>query len=178
MARWIELYMLGMVYLLIGLSLLLTVFLGACIGLRKRDRSVHPALKYASIAALVAVVAVAGLATIELLDIRQGWGGIFIALVLVPLAVVGAYLHQQSHLAPTDLLWAVALSWGPSFILGLIIASGVILGIGNEPRLAQTDNEEIIIGILGLVLGGVTVVASSVRLSSWVNPTVSSDTMS
>jgi len=178
MARWIELYVLKMIYLLIGLSLLLTVFLGISIGLRNKERTVHTVLKYASIVVLVAVIAVAGLATIELLGIGEGFGGLFIALVLIPLALIGAYLHNQSNPTRINLLSTIAFSWGPSFILGLIVMSGVLLGIGNELSLAQTKSQEIALGILTYILGGGTVVAISVRLSSWVNPIVSSDTVS
>jgi hypothetical protein len=175
---WTGLYVQSLLIVLLGLSILLTAFLGGCIWLRNRDRAVHPALKYASIAVLVAVISIAGLAIIELFDEGIAMAGLFAVLVLIPLAVVGAYLQQRSHLTPVNLLSTTALSWGPSFIIGAFILIGVIAGIGIELDLAQTTGQQEILRLLAVVLGGVTVVLSGVSLSSWINPLMSSETPS
>ena len=166
---------------LLGLSTLLTVFLGGCIGLRHWDRTVHPALKYASIVVLVAVIGAAGLQIVQLFDFIDHMSGLFVALVLIPvalvlipLAVVGAYLQQRSHLAPVNRLSTLALSWGPSFIIGVIMSIGI-------PELIYTveltrDMESL--RLPAVVLGGITIIASGLRLSSWINPLVSADTPS
>lgn len=171
---WIGLYVESMMVVLLGLSLLLTALLGICIGLQNRDQAVHPVLKYASIAVLVVVVAVAGLAIIELFEVGVGLAGPFIVLVFIPLAVVGAYLQQRSHMTPVNLLSTIALTWGPSFIIGVVILVGVIAVIGIQLDLANTQTQREALRLLAIVLGGVTVVASSVRLSSRIDPLVSS----
>lgn len=156
---------------LLSLSILLTVFLGGCIALRNRDRFIHPVLKYASIAVLFAVIVVAGFAVNTLFDSWIGLAGPFVVLVFLPLAVLGVYVQQRSQLTPVNLLWSIALIWGPSFIIGMLVFTILSTWIGITLGFGRTNLTEGLL-LLALLLGGGTIVAGGVRLSSWVSSLV------
>lgn len=158
---------------LLGLSTLLVLFLGGVVVVRKRNRAVPPVLTYASVGVLLAVIAVAGFAVVALYDEAASLAGLFVALVLLPLALVGGYLRRQTEVTRVNLLSTIGFAWSLPFILGVFIVFGITAGVGSELGFASTTPQQESLARLATLLGGISVLAGTFLLSSRISRLVS-----
>jgi hypothetical protein len=159
---------------LLGLTTLLALFLGGVVVVRRHNRSVPPVLKYASAGVVLMAIAVAGFAVVALYDEAAALAGLFVVIVLLPLAIGGGYLQRRTEVTRVDLLSTIGLAWSLPFIFGVFVIFGITAGVGSELGLATTAAQQESLAQLATPIGGAIVVAGAVILSPRVSRLVSS----
>lgn len=107
--------------LLYFLALLLGTFVASAGVLRRVRRRVPPYLWYVPIPALSGVVGLSALGVAVLYVTAPSVSLFVILTVLLPLAVVGAYLRHTTALARPDVLTVTAMAWSGPFLVGQVV---------------------------------------------------------
>ena len=158
---------------LLGLAAVLTLALVGVVGFRRRTGSVPNLLKYVSIAVLGGVLLVAGFGVLAMYDEAVLLAVLFLAIVFVPLAAVGIYLHYMTELTWLDALVTTGLAWSLPFVIGVGVTFGLTIGVSSVLDLAPTESQRLGVVWIAMIVGGAVVVLGSVLLGKHLSQSLS-----
>lgn len=153
---------------LAGLATLLALTLGVVVVVRRRRVTIPRGLRSLSVALLAGVVTVAGFGVVALYDEAATLAAVFLAMVAVPLAVVGIALHRRAALSRLDTIAATGLAWSLPFLLGLAVTFGGLNVVTRVFELAPAESQRLGLQWLATTVGGGVVVGSALWLSTYV----------
>lgn len=154
---------------LLGLAVFLAVCLAGVFVSRRRTGSVHGLLRYVSIALLGLVIVVAGFGVVALYDEAPPLAVLFVAIVLIPIAAVGGYLHLTTELAPIDTLATAGVAWSLPFVVGVADTVGLTTGLGSVLDLPPAGTGRRGLVWIATAIGGFVVVTGSILLGRWIS---------
>jgi len=161
---------------LLGLAAVLTLTLVGVVGFRRRTGTIPHLLKYVSIAVLGGVLLVAGFGVLAMYDEAVRLAVLFLAIVFVPLAAVGLYLHRTTKLTRLDTLVATGLAWSLPFVIGVGVTFGLTIGASSIFDLAPAESQRLRVVWIAMIAGGAVVVLGSVLLGKHVSQSLSATT--
>lgn len=152
-----------------GMAGLLGLSLAGVVVSRRRTGTVPSSLRYLPGAVVVGVILVAGFAVAALFDEVATLAAVFFATVLVPLGVVGIYLHRVTELPRRDTVATAGLAWSIPFLIGLAVTFGAPNVINRVFDLAPAESQQLGLYWMSTALGAIVVVLGALRLGKHVS---------
>lgn len=157
---------LTLVAILLGLATLLALALVGVYVIRRRSGQVPHLLTYVSVGVLLVVVLVAGFGVLALYDEAPPLAALFVAIVVLPLAVVGIFLRRSTELTRLDSLATAGWAWSLPFVVGVVVTFGLTIGVRSTFDLAPVESQRLGLIWIATAVGGLVVVLGSLGLGT------------
>lgn len=157
-----------------GMAALLSLSLAVTIAARRRTEGLPGNLRNLSIAVVLGVVLIAGFGLVALFDEAPTLAAVFLASALIPLGVVGVYLHQIAEFSRIDGVAMTGLAWSFPFLLGVAVTFGIPPTINSVFGLAPAESRELGVYWLAAGAGALVVVLGALRLGLYVSTSIQS----
>lgn len=124
----------------------------------RRTGRLPASFRYLHGAILAVVLAVAGFGVLALYDEAPAAAGVFALTVLFPILVGGFYFDRTTERSRFDVAITTFMTWGPSFLVGVVFVFGTMVGVSSIFDLAPAETRQMGIAWLASTVGGVVVV--------------------
>lgn len=150
--------------ILIGLASFALLTAAVSSVLYRRTATVPRSLRYLVVAIGVFVIGVSGFSVLALFDEAPALAGLFASITLVPLLVVAVYFERSTELTRLDLVTTTVMAWGLPFLLGIVVAFGVMIGVTSVVDLTRSEALDLGLTWIASTAGGITVVLCMIPL--------------
>jgi len=128
---------------------------------RRRTGRVPAPVRYLLALVGVAALGIGGFALLAFADEAPMLSGLFSALVVVPLLVVGGYLARTTGLAPLEAAAATAMAWALPFLVGVVVAFGTMVGVRTALGITATEARNMGIPWVAAAVAGIVVLGAA-----------------
>jgi hypothetical protein len=151
---------------LAGVAVFVALATTSCVVFFRRTSRVPQIVVYLMVAITIGVVGVAGFGILVLFDEASAAAWVFTSTVVLPFAVVGAYLARMTELPPSYVVSSTVMAWGLPFLLGIGVALGVKTGIETVSAVAPGESRQLGIPWIAAACGGLTIILAMLPLST------------
>lgn len=151
---------------LAGIAVLLGLIATLAVVLRRRSKPLPKRFHYVAIVLLIEVIGVAGFGFLWFLTEAPVAVAMLATLVLFPITAIGLRARWTTRLSRGGILTAVALAWGPSFLVGLLVFFGFTRAIEAVLVTGSSGSGLVGLGLFVAMSSGVAVVVGVGWLTS------------
>lgn len=163
-----------LVVVLAGMAALLSLSLAVTLAARRRTEGIPDNLRNLSVAVVVGVALIAGFGLVALFDEAATLAAVFLVSALIPLGVVGVYLHQMTEFSRIDTIAMTGLAWSFPFLLGLAVTFGIPPTINSVFGLAPGESRDLGVYWLATGAGAIVVELGALWLGLFVSTSMQS----
>lgn len=160
---------LTMLVVLLGIATLLIGCLAGVVRYRRRTGTVPCVLRYVAAGGVAGVVMVAGFAVVVLYPEAATLAGLFVSTVLLPLVVVGFYLHRTTESNWVGLVSSTGMTWSLPFVIGLIVTFGLANVVTSMFDLAPVEARALGLYWIVSAVGGLVVVSGAILVGKRIS---------
>lgn len=152
------------VAILAGLALLAVLATIVSVAFRRQTGRFPALLRYPVVAIGIGALGVSVFGTLVVYEDAPAAAGIFLLLGVLPLLVASTYVHSTTDLGRIDLVVTTVMAWGLPFLLGVVLAVGVMSGINSVLDLTTLEARQMGVPWIALAVGGIGIVLGTIAL--------------